>query len=205
VNSFDPSGRFAQMAADGCNITITIPITYYGPGATPSVIEKFNRAIESHWTGQFGQYNVTTPVVAGNQNRICVPNGSARAYVLGVGGNTGVWPAEVDDWVAAHEAGHWVGIPEFCDDSNPNDPNPNESIGLPGYEGTLMGEYGGAATEEYIAISIHANMLSWRNGSVGDCQDGSRETADSFTSRIVEGDPPRWDVTTHRGALPHPR
>jgi RHS repeat-associated protein len=148
VNLVDPLGLEANVASDCANnVTIEIPITYTGPGAHASVISNWNNAIQSNWSGQFGKYSVTTTVVNGNTNRISVPAGDGRAYV--VGGNRGVWPALRPGFTAAHEAGHLMGLRDRY----------NLATGTPlaGYSTNIMGVRGGAPSERDIADIISAN------------------------------------------------
>ena len=64
VNSVDSYGLYATVKVSGNNVKIYIPIQFHGAGATPAVIGKFKRGIESTWTGKFGKYNVQTFVVS---------------------------------------------------------------------------------------------------------------------------------------------
>ena len=128
---------------------------YTGPGATPANIEKFNAGIRKYWSGRHGRYRVrvrtTRPDAQcpGNRkNVINVPNGNGRAYVDGVGGNTGTWPADRPEWTAAHEAGHLMGLDDQYTDRG----------GVkPGYEGNIMGSRDGVPSAADIADIIRRN------------------------------------------------
>ena len=63
-----------------------------------------NRAIETAWSGP----GVTVVVTAGAANQVTVPNGTGVSTVTN--GNTGNWYAGMTGWVAAHEAGHLMGL-----------------------------------------------------------------------------------------------
>jgi hypothetical protein len=67
---------YALIRQNGNNVQIQIPINYVG--ASPAQIQAYNAAIQSMWTGQFGQYNVTTivtnPDSAGALNQINTVN-----------------------------------------------------------------------------------------------------------------------------------
>jgi RHS repeat-associated protein len=62
VNWIDLWGLNAYVyvweAGGKTNVDIFIPINYVGEGATPEVIDKFNKAIEEYWSGEMGKYNV---------------------------------------------------------------------------------------------------------------------------------------------------
>ena len=151
----DPLGLYAEVSVNGNNVTITVPITYQGPGATPDVVSKFNQGIESNWSGKIGKYNVTTKVTSPstscndkNKNTIQVPLGDGRAFVNGVGGNTGTWPSSRPAWTAAHETGHLMGLDDHYTDSGGANP---------GFEHDIMGARDQPATERDITDIINAH------------------------------------------------
>jgi RHS repeat-associated protein len=129
INWIDPSGLLASVCVDGNNVKIKIPLIFTGPGANKDVIDKILKGIHDHWTGKFGKYNVSTEAYTGPENLLNGPLGShynwiymnvgsvggfaggGRSYV-GVGGRTGAWNADDPNlgWVAAHEAGHLMGL-----------------------------------------------------------------------------------------------
>jgi RHS repeat-associated protein len=135
----DPMGLDVIVHRSGNDISITIPITYKGAGASSAVIAKFNSGIATHWTGSFGKYNVTTTVTTGTLNVIDVPLGDGRAVVRGT--NTGVWQELRPEWTAAHEAGHLMGLPDRYSYTTGNP--------LPGESG-IMAQRGGLPTEKDI-------------------------------------------------------
>jgi len=113
----DPNGRDALIIPTGPHsFRIEIPITFSGPGMTQTVINQITAQIESRWSGQFGDLQITTRVVDGNLNYVQLietktelPSG--QSYVMG--GNQGKWNVNEDLFrtdVAAHEAGHLMGI-----------------------------------------------------------------------------------------------
>jgi RHS repeat-associated protein len=155
LNFSDPSGLYA-IVRDSCgDVSVTLPITFVGPGATPAVVEKFSQGIEKHWSGTFGQYRVSTKVTVADKNTpgnrknvIYVTQGDGRAYVRAPGLNTGIWPADRPGWTAAHEAGHLMRLPDrYTDKVGPH----------PGYEHNIMGVHGGVATAEDIQQIIKLN------------------------------------------------
>jgi RHS repeat-associated protein len=155
LNSSDPLGLYA-IVRDSCgDVSVTLPMTFVGPGATPAVVEKFSQGIEKHWSGNFGQYRVTTKVTPADKNTpgnlknvIYVTRGDGRAFVRGPGLNTGIWPSERPGWTAAHEAGHLMRLPDrYTDKVGPH----------PGYENNIMAVHGGVATAEDIQQIIKLN------------------------------------------------
>ena len=124
-----------SVKVDGNSVTMDIGIKYEGEGATADVINKFNSAIEKYWSGRFGDYDVKTTVQENDMNVIRVPAGSGRAFVSCVGCSTGSWPAENVGWVAAHEAGHLMGLPDLYFDRS------GLSVAFPGAELNIMGQF----------------------------------------------------------------
>jgi RHS repeat-associated protein len=62
-NKGDPSGQDAYVTVrDGTQVNIRLPIEFYGDAATVGNIGRVVKSIESTWSGQFGQYNVTMSV-----------------------------------------------------------------------------------------------------------------------------------------------
>jgi RHS repeat-associated protein len=63
IGYVDPLGLWASVAVNGNNVTINIPITYSGPGASiPGLTQSWNNSIARTWTGTFGKYHVKTTV-----------------------------------------------------------------------------------------------------------------------------------------------
>jgi RHS repeat-associated protein len=148
----DPLGLCALIQQNGNNVQIQIPINYVG--ASPAQIQAYNSAIQSMWTGQFGQYNVTTivtnpdPAAALNQiNTVNVVPGSANAnpgaWVDGGDLGTFVGPAvDANPVIAAHEAGHFMGLPD--DYTAAIDPFGNRvTTPLPGFGNDIMATLNG--------------------------------------------------------------
>jgi RHS repeat-associated protein len=155
VGFIDPLGLAATVVVNGNNVSITIPIQYSGPGATPALIQAWNDAIQRMWSGPFGRFTVKTTVTNGPDNKIAVPCGNGRAETPPPW-NTGTWPARslpgVDPlWTASHEAGHLMGlIDEY---------NPFSGIPFTGWEHDIMGATNGVPSERDIAEIIHWSTL----------------------------------------------
>lgn len=156
VNFVDPTGEYAEVVVNGKKIVITLPIEYSGSGATPAVTARFNRGIASNWSGKIDGYDVTVKVLSpppagtpeDKKNIIDVPKGDGRAYVNGVGGNTGVWPAKRPGWTAAHEAGHLMGLDDKYSDTGG---------AKKGWEENIMATRDGKPDGRNIAEIIKAN------------------------------------------------
>jgi hypothetical protein len=125
----------AYIARNGNNITLNLPIAFNGGDAATQ--NMMAGAIAQTWTGQFGQYNVTTNVINGatfpmsglqtNTVNILPGNGMAQAGQVGglsytVGNKTGYWYATPSRPVGcldyAHEGGHLMGLGEWNDSPN---------------------------------------------------------------------------------------
>ena len=182
MSHVDPLGLYALITQNGTNVQIQIPINYVG--ASPAQAAAWNRAIQAAWTGQFGQYNVTTivsnpdPAAAPNQiNTVTVMPGSAAAnpaaWVSGGSFGTFIGPA-VDAYpiIAAHEAGHFMGLPDDYASSIDEFGN-RVTTPLPGYGNDIMATLTGSPSAQDIATILSGpngvNIPSGKSPSNGQC------------------------------------
>lgn len=91
LNNVDPFGDFAAVLQNGNNIVINVPVQFVG--GTAAQQSAIVNAAQSQWSGQFGQYNVTTNIVSpipyalGNINTITIQNQSGVSNTNAVDGN----------------------------------------------------------------------------------------------------------------------
>jgi len=127
---------------------------------------KFNKGIETEWTGSFGQYDVVTKVVSPQSgqpfNSVLIIPGDGRAsvtinrerFISGWGDHEGTFYMGTTGWGAAHEAGHFMGLNDMY--------NERTKMPYPGWEGTMMGQRGGAVNEDHISAVIQGkNKKPW--------------------------------------------
>lgn len=123
------------------------------PVNDPDLVNTWNNAIESDWSGAFGDYQVSTTVVPGgpgvaDANAITVLPGTGTSTTSSVGGSAGDWYGGNDPWVAAHEAGHLMGIDDHYHDWYEDGKRKSEPC--PGWEGDIMGDFKGKASSKDI-------------------------------------------------------
>lgn len=153
ISLIDSSGLTATVNCNGKDVEIDLSINYWGPGLaglnqSSDLTDRWNEAIESAWSGNFGEYNVTTTVSSGSMNSVYVPFGEGIATVSRRGWNTGIWPAASSDWTAAHEAGHLMLLEDRYFKGWP----------FPGYENSIMGARDKKPTEQDIKDLLNANQ-----------------------------------------------
>jgi len=118
-------------ARDICAFIITTEITLYGPNATQELAAQWKAAMQTAWPNTFTFEDTQTGGVcsvsfnfnimaqptsnyfftAWGDHKIYVAPGKGDSYVSRSTGN-GTWYAGKSDWVAAHEAGHLMGLHE---------------------------------------------------------------------------------------------
>ncbi|MGQ0559166.1 MAG: RHS repeat-associated core domain-containing protein, partial [Sphingosinicella sp.] len=163
INRIDPTGEVVEIRRNGNNVNLRFRIAYYGPGASSSRAY-WDRFIATIWSGRFGRYAVSARVTSTtlwrypNQatfdrnpgwNFVFVPIGGSRASVTA--SRFGRWPSRTSGSDAAHEAGHFMNLPDRY----------NRSTGRsnPGYERDIMGVAGGEVTERTIAELLAAKRV----------------------------------------------
>ncbi|MBB3226231.1 RHS repeat-associated protein [Luteibacter sp. Sphag1AF] len=168
ISSRDSMGLAATVNVKGNIVTITLPITYVGLNGisvSQQKISAWNSKIESQWSGTWGGYDVRTKVVPGgpgvkDSNTITVMPGKGTSKVSEVGGNTGIWYEDGQDWVVSHEAGHLMGLRdhyiEFCDGGV------RETQPAPGWEGDIMGDFNGTVSPRDVKAIIQAHKRWWQ-------------------------------------------
>jgi len=119
---------------------------FSGNGVTPEVVSAMRSAIESKWSVH--GLEVTTSLGGWRASKIDVPLGRGRSYVKG---NNGKWFAGEDPWVAGHEGGHLMRLDDQYIESSPGVTNP-----IPGWEGTMMGDYMGEVTPRDVRMILDA-------------------------------------------------
>jgi hypothetical protein len=172
VNWVDLWGLYGEVTRNGNDITINIPVVFTGDAATSANIQSATKGIENHWSGQFGPYNVTTVVtVLANPdsqipyNSVNMVDSDGRASVTGYidifgiqgfnigNANATLYPPAGDlEWVAAHEAGHLLGLGDRYKDNAKE-----ESIPDGGWAGNIMASYKGVVEPRNIEQLLQGN------------------------------------------------
>ncbi len=81
LNGIDPTGNTGIIYYDDAgNVHIEMQVTFSGDAATPANVAQVTNDIQSTWSGQFGQYNVTTtvtqvPALGASSNEIIITTG----------------------------------------------------------------------------------------------------------------------------------
>jgi RHS repeat-associated protein len=153
ISNVDPLGLYASCSCKNGVEHINIPITFTGAGATPENIQKFTSAIENEWSTS----GFVVSVTSGPQNQINIVPGNYGAAVTSacVWGNcnaSGTWGGGNPGSVAAHEAGHLMGLPDmYLSNSEPS--------AFPGFENDIMGAWGQPVTPTDRA-AVESNLGS---------------------------------------------
>ena len=152
---------------EGNNVEVIIPVQFQGAGATPDNIERFKKGIRHWWGGNKGHYHVKVRVVnqppGPHTNVITIPVQNARVNVTGglPGNHCTIGANELLEncgWVAAHEAGHLMGLD---DRYNRVTGRPN-----PGWAQNGMGAYGSPFNSTNIHAIIEINGPTPRRNAI---------------------------------------
>ncbi len=172
VNANDPSGLDARVNVDGNKVDIEIAVNYEGDGVNSRTKELVRQGIEKYWTGKFGKYNVTTRVTEGgwfdfSDNDVEIISGKGVSNVNRVGGDEMTLYTDTLDfsWVAAHEAGHMMGLKDRYIPYHVRTSRGRErtTTAVPGFENNIMGSYGRKGVREQdITDIINANKSTFQ-------------------------------------------
>lgn len=140
INRIDPLGLRATCKCTGSGAEIKINFKFGGEGATDAATASLRSSLEQRWSAP--GFNVTTSIGGMFATKITLISGGGRSFMQG---NKGKWYTGEDPWLAAHEGGHIMQLPDQYDDVAFG--NELYSAPRPGYEGTVMGEPLGAVTD----------------------------------------------------------
>jgi RHS repeat-associated protein len=186
VKTIDPDGKDGIVSIKGNTITISTSIYVYGKNATAATASQIQNNIMGAWSkqsnGQGWQYtdaetnkvynvkfNVSVqlydgkekqdPLIIGDEfnpfsrnNYIELDDGTKRSHVTK--GDIGLWDPN-DNWAMGHEWGHLVGLGDKYSDVG------DHSEAWNGWQGNIMGEYGGAVGQKNINGIIAGSMESY--------------------------------------------
>jgi len=138
IIGFDPDGNRSIVIIDKNNVTIYLPTKFTGPAATPENIKNIRTAVETQFSGQFGEYNVTTKVIEGEMNVVELLDGKGISRANGNDGIASIYMGGAKPlYSAKHEFGHLMGMD---DKYGPNENNGGYSA-FEGYEKNIMGAH----------------------------------------------------------------
>jgi RHS repeat-associated protein len=154
ISFSDPSGENAIVSRQGNKVSITIPIDFNTDNLSgmnnaqkQAYIDSVKNNIQNTWSGQFGNYDVTTNVVdasglsgvgynvQGQYNSVILHEGSASSLTV-ANGYLGNFYTQLGKCgcsainAYAHEAGHFMGLDEKYNDLT--------ALPYPGWERNIM-------------------------------------------------------------------
>ncbi|WP_435305484.1 RHS repeat-associated core domain-containing protein [Pseudoxanthomonas sp. LjRoot125] len=133
ISSIDPLGLKATCRCTESGAEININFRFQGEGASDSTqVAALRSAIENAWSTS--GFTVTTSIGGWGATRVNLILGAGRS-------NVSNWYMGADPWVAAHEAGHIMGLPNRYTEAVRG-----QTISQPGWEGTVMAESNGVVT-----------------------------------------------------------
>jgi RHS repeat-associated protein len=164
MNATDPDGQKAIVRRDGSKISIEIPVRFTGAAKTPERIAAFTNAVQTRWSGTFGQYEVTTRVTPGgvfdNRVRFDKAVGGASYVQLDRHAVINTYPdPDVQAGVDAHEAGHLM----HHNDKYKTNEDRTTTTPHPGWEGNIMAAVPGATEEKNIEEILRKNRVRETN------------------------------------------
>jgi RHS repeat-associated protein len=162
ISRIDPLGLEPTVTVSGNNVNIDLPVQFYGPGTQLGVNGTLIQGINSAWTGQIGQYNVTMnahEVTSGDYTSIYLGGQGGDLSTI-IGGDYAVWPLtgiqnQVETYgitpgqIAGHEVGHTMGLYDAYNQQGlMHVPNP-------GHGNDIMGNPAGKPTPQEIDYLIN--------------------------------------------------
>jgi RHS repeat-associated protein len=139
INVVDPNGEKAIVIIDGTTIVCIVPTTFVGDAATSENISRIKSGVEKQYSGQFGEYKMTTKVVEGDWNTVNLDARRGTSNASGAEGKANIMMGnDFSIWSSLHEFGHLLGL----DDQYDFDPMSQKGIPKEGFEENIMGKNG---------------------------------------------------------------
>jgi len=168
----DSNGQDYTVYTLGNDIYIMLPVRFTGPGATAQNVAMYRKYIQDTWSGQIGQYNVTTilttPSSPTGGNEIVIENGRGTAYTEPENNRARVFAGEYGNIEASsHEVGHLLGLTDQYRDTYSciNGRWQRFSRPLPLGQGNIMATLGErpSALDIYRIMQGHVRNNEWES------------------------------------------